>query len=123
MAHGDITHLEIPTGDFEAAKAFYGELFGWQIADVPGFEGYPMWQAPNQISGGGLVAPGGHHAQPVSMVEVDSVDATLAKVTAGGGEVLQEKTPISETSAFAIFRDPDGNVLGLYEGVTEVPDA
>lgn len=30
------------------------------------------------------------------------------------------KTSISETSWFAFFNDPDGNTIGLYEGVTEV---
>ncbi len=54
MAHGDITHIDIPVSDFAAAAQFYSELFGWQIAEMAGFEGYPMWQAPNKISGGGL---------------------------------------------------------------------
>ncbi|GMA35300.1 hypothetical protein GCM10025876_15040 [Demequina litorisediminis] len=54
MAHGDITHIDIPVSDLDRAKHFYGLLFGWQIAAPPGFEDYPMWQAPNKISGGGL---------------------------------------------------------------------
>ncbi len=36
MAHGDITHIDIPVSDFAAAAQFYSELFGWQIAEVPG---------------------------------------------------------------------------------------
>lgn len=39
MAHGDITHIDIPVGDMERAKAFYSGLFGWEIAEIPGFEG------------------------------------------------------------------------------------
>ena len=38
MAHGDITHVDIPVTDFARATEFYSRLFGWQIADVPGFE-------------------------------------------------------------------------------------
>ena len=49
MAHGDITHIDIPVTDLGKAAQFYSGLFGWQIAEVPGFEGYPMWQAPNKI--------------------------------------------------------------------------
>ena len=120
MAHGDITHIDIPVGDLNRAAQFYSELFGWQISEVPGFEGYPMWQAPNQISGGGLAPRGEGFTQPRSYVEVDSIEDTLAKVTALGGEVVMGKSPITDTSAFAVFTDADGNTIGLYEGVTEV---
>lgn len=119
MAHGDITHIDIPVADLGAAATFYSELFGWQIAEMPGFEGYPMWQAPNGISGGGLAPRGDGFTQPRSYVEVDSIEDTLAKVTAAGGSVLMEKSPISETSWWAIFADPDGNHVGLYEGTTD----
>ena len=122
MAHGDITHIDIPVSDLAAGTAFYGGLFGWQIAEVPGFEGYPMWQAPNKISGGGLAPRGDGFTQPRSYVEVDSIDETLAKVTAQGGSVVMEKSPISETIWWAILTDPDGNTVGLYEGVTDASD-
>lgn len=119
MAHGDITHIDIPVKDMAQAKSFYSELFGWQINEIPGFEGYPMWQAPNKVSGGGLAPCDDDFTQPRSYVEVDSIDETLAKATARGGEVLMEKQSISPTSWFAVFADPDGNRIGLYEGVTE----
>ena len=118
MPHGDITHIEIPVSDNARASEFYRGLFGWNIEEYPGYEGYPMWQAPNKISGGGLTARGENATSPVSYVEVDSIDETLAKVTASGGEVVNPKTPISETSWSASFRDPDGNEIGIYEGTT-----
>ncbi len=120
MAHGDITHIDIPVGDMERAKGFYGTLFGWQIQTYPGFEDYPMWQAPNGISGGGLAPRDEGFTQPRSYVEVDSIDDTLAQVTAHGGEVAMARSPIDENSWWAVFRDPDGNVVGLYE---KRPDA
>ena len=122
MAHGDITHIDIPVSDLEQAKAFYSQVFGWQISAPPGFEDYPMWQAPNKISGGGLAPRSEGFTQPRSYVEVDSIDETLAKVTQIGGRVLMEKSPITDTSWWAIFADPDGNEVGLYEGVTNVEE-
>ncbi|MEN3121696.1 VOC family protein [Janibacter sp. LM] len=119
MAHGDITHIDIPVTDLSAATSFYSGLFGWQIAEVPGYEGYPMWQAPNRISGGGLAPRGEGFEHPRSYVEVDSIDEVLAKAKATGGTVLMEKSPISETSWFAVLGDPDGNPIGIYEGMTE----
>ncbi|BDV32089.1 VOC family protein [Microbacterium terricola] len=120
MAHGDITHIDIPVQDYARATAFYSGLFGWQIADVPGFEGYPMWQAPNKISGGGLAPRDEGFTQPRSYVEVDSIDQTLAAAVDAGGTVLRGKEQITETSWWAVLSDPDGNTIGLFEGSTGV---
>jgi predicted enzyme related to lactoylglutathione lyase len=40
-------------------------------------------------------------------------------VTEHGGQVRVPKTEISATSWSAVLLDPDGNEIGLYEGVTE----
>ena len=122
MAHGDITHIDIPVSDMRKAAAFYQSLFGWRIEEFPGFEGYPMWRAPNQISGGGLAPRDEGFTQPRSYVEVDSIDDVLAKVEANGGTVTMPKTSIDPTSWFAAFTDPDGNAIGLYEGSTQVDE-
>jgi predicted enzyme related to lactoylglutathione lyase len=120
MAHGDITHIDIPVGDLGKAKDFYGELFGWQFNEYPGYEDYPMWRAPNKISGGGLAPRSPEFTAPRSYVEVDSIDDTLAQAVELGGTVTQAKQPISETSWWAAFLDPDGNSIGLFEGTTGV---
>lgn len=122
MAHGDITHVDIPVSDPGRAGEFYSQLFGWQISAPPGFEDYPMWQAPNKISGGGLAPRSEGFTQPRSYVEVDSIDETLALVERTGGSVVMARSPISDTSWWAIFTDPDGNEIGLYEGVTDVEE-
>ncbi|RLK46698.1 VOC family protein [Microbacterium telephonicum] len=118
MAHGDITHIDIPVSDLAKASEFYSGLFGWTIAEVPGYEGYPMWQAPNKISGGGLAPRSDGFEQPRSYVEVDSIDETVAAAEKAGATVAMAKAPISETSWWAVIVDPDGNHIGLYEGTT-----
>ncbi len=117
MAHGDITHIEIPVSDKAKAAQFYGSMFGWDIQEMPGFEGYPMWQAPNKLSGGGLVDRTAELTQPTSYVEVDSIDGLLTTVVELGGSVVSPKTPIDDSSWWATVRDPDGNLIGLYEGM------
>lgn len=119
MPHGDITHIDIPVEDLEKAKDFYSRLFGWQISAPPGFEDYPMWQAPNKISGGGLAPRSDSFTQPRSYVEVDSIEDTIELAVEHGARVVMDKSPISETSWWAIFEDPDGNHVGLYEGTTD----
>ena len=118
MPHGDITHIDIPVSDMARAQGFYSTLFGWEIAEPPGLEGYPMRRAPNQIRGGGLAPRGEGFTQPRSYVETDSIEETLELVKANGGKGLMDKSPISDTSWWAIFEDPDGNHVGLYEGET-----
>ena len=122
MAHGDITHIDIPVSDLAAGQEFYSSLFGWQIAEPPGFEGYPMWQAPNKISGGGLAPREDGFTQPRSYVEVDSIDDTALAAVKAGGRVAMEKQQISPTSWWAVIVDPDGNEIGLYEGSTDTPE-
>lgn len=119
MPHGDITHIDIPVSDLARGSQFYSTLFGWQIAEVPGFEGYPMWQAPNKISGGGLAPRDEGFTQPRSYVEVDSIDETVALAKENGATVVMEKSAITDTSWWAVITDPDGNHIGLYEGTTD----
>jgi len=115
MAHGDITHVEIPVRDVASATAFFGELFGWQIAEDPAYPGYPMWQAPNGVSGGALVPRDSENEQPVAYVEVDSIESVLAAATARGGRVVKERSPVDDRSWWAVLADPDGNLIGLFE--------
>lgn len=118
MAHGDITHIDIPVDDMERATAFYGAVLGWQISEMDGFEGYPMWQAPNQVSGGGFAQREGSFQSIRTYVEVDSIDDVLAKALEAGGDVVLAKSPISDTSWYAVVSDTEGNQMGLYEGTT-----
>jgi len=120
MPHGDITHVDIPADDIERARTFYSSLFGWQIAEMPGYEGYPMWQAPNKISGGGIAQRSEGLTSIRTYVEVDSIDDIIARTRELGGRVAMEKSPISETSWYAAVEDTEGNIMGLYEGITDV---
>ena len=119
MAHGDITHIDIPVSDLTKATTFYSALFGWNIAEMPGFEGYPMWRAHIGISGAGLAPRDDEFTQPRSYVEVDSIDETVAKTRAAGGTVAMAKANITDTSWWAVIVDPDGNHIGLYESHAE----
>ena len=118
MPHGDITHIDIPVSDLAKGAEFYSGLFGWQIAEVEGFAGYPMWAAPNGISGGGLAPRSDGFTEPRSYVEVDSIDDVIAKAEASGGSVAMPKENITAKSWWAVIVDPDGNHIGLFEGTT-----
>ena len=48
-------------------------------------------------------------------VDVDSIDETLKSVEAAGGSVVQSRSEIPGMGAYAYLRDPEGNIVGLWE--------
>jgi hypothetical protein len=110
-----ICHVEIPCSSTEKAKKFFNGVFGWEMSDMPGMEGYTLFK-PQSGPGGGFstqmkVAQGGI----LFHVEVEDIEAMLKKVESAGGKTVKGKTQITpEIGHFAIFTDPDGNQIGLF---------
>jgi predicted enzyme related to lactoylglutathione lyase len=52
---------------------------------------------------------------PVITVDVEAIDDALKEIEAGGGTTITPRTVIPGMGAFAYFKDPEGNVLGLWE--------
>jgi predicted enzyme related to lactoylglutathione lyase len=118
MQHGDFTHIEIPADDTDRAKRFYAGLFGWGFEDVPGLDGYFLFTTPvGQEGMGGAVGKRGESApsQLRSYINVDSIDATLPKVTELGGTVIEAKAEVPGQGWYAVFADSEGNELALWE--------
>ena len=40
MAHGQITHIELPADDTLRARRFYSKLFGWELREMESYAGY-----------------------------------------------------------------------------------
>jgi uncharacterized protein len=47
-------------------------------------------------------------------VMVDSVEQKLEQIVQSGGAIVTPLTPQREGEAYATFRDPAGNVLGIF---------
>src|SRR5207342_1780299 len=73
-----------------------------------------MPKEPGAINGG-IMKRSSDTPHPVITVQVDAIDDSLKKIEAGGGSVIQPRTPIPNMGAFAYFKDPEGNVMGLWE--------
>jgi predicted enzyme related to lactoylglutathione lyase len=119
MSKHPVVHIDIPASDPVAASTFYAEAFGWNIQIPPGYEGYPMFQEEKGPSGGfaklgmmqGIVDKPG---DVLIYLDTEDIDASLAKVTAHGGAVIQAKTEIPGVGWWAAFTDPTGNRMGLF---------
>jgi uncharacterized protein len=123
-----VVHFEIPTNDVARAKEFYGSIFEWELQDydmdggnytiamtVP-VDDKQTPKEPGAINGG-LMKRTSDTPAPVITIGVDSIDDALKKVEAGGGTVVQPRTEIPNMGAFAYFKDPEANVMGLWETV------
>jgi predicted enzyme related to lactoylglutathione lyase len=53
--------------------------------------------------------------QPVNYVSVESIDEYSKKVTDLGGEIVVPKTEIPQMGWFALAKDPEGNIFGIFE--------
>jgi len=124
---GKVVHFEIPAEDLDRAKKFYGSIFGWDLQTMP-MEGgeYTMVTTtpvdeqtrmptePGAINGG-MMQRDERVSAPVITIDVDAIDDALRDIEASGGSTVTPRTPIPGMGAFAYFKDPEGNVLGLWE--------
>jgi len=114
FANGKICYIEMPATDIARSAEFYQRVFGWHIRKR-GDGSTAFDDATGEVSGTWVrgrtpaAAPGF-----MIYVMVDNVAATLELLVADGGEIVQ---PIGADAPLitARFRDPGGNVLGLYQ--------
>jgi hypothetical protein len=114
LGNGKICYVEIPATDVALSADFYHKVFGWSIRQR-GDGATAFDDAVGQVSGA-WVTGRPPAAQPGFMIYiwVDSVAETVEAVVAHGCEIVQ---PIGADAPeiTARFRDPAGNVVGLYQ--------
>jgi predicted enzyme related to lactoylglutathione lyase len=114
FANGKICYLEIPATDLRRSVDFYQRVFGWSIRRR-GDGSTAFDDGVGEVSGTWVTGrPPSREPGLLIYVMVDSVAATIEAVVAHGGELVQ---PIGADAPeiTARFRDPAGNVIGLYQ--------
>ena len=114
LKNGKICYIEMPATDIARSADFYKKVFGWQ-SRKRGDGSTAFDDSVNEVSGTWVLGrPPSAKPGLLFYIMVDSVAATLDAVAAQGGEMVQ---PIGADAPeiTARFRDPAGNVLGLYE--------
>jgi predicted enzyme related to lactoylglutathione lyase len=112
--NGKICYVEIPTTDIKRSADFYQKVFGWNVRQR-GDGSTAFDDSVGQVSGSWVLGrPPSSQPGILTYIMCDSVAATLEKIVANGGEVVQ---PIGGDAPeiTARFRDPGGNVIGLYQ--------
>lgn len=118
-----VVHFEIPYEDGDRARAFYGEAFGWDLQAWPEGEYTLVTTGPTGESGasepgfinGGMFEREAPLGSPVIVIAVDDIDASLATVERLGGTTVVAKQPVGDMGWAAYFKDPEGNLMGLFQ--------
>lgn len=125
-----VVHFEIPTDDHPRAKRFYGEVFGWQLQDMPAGADVYTFAITSEIDenyqhkevgaiNGGLFPRNAELpvSNPVITIGVDSIDEHIRKIEAAGGTLVVPKGEVPEMGYYAYFKDTEGNLMGLWENM------
>jgi predicted enzyme related to lactoylglutathione lyase len=121
-AQGTPNWVDLQTSNQDAAKAFYGGLFGWTYDDQPMpqgpvysmamLDGHPVAAIAPQSPE--LAAAG---APPMwnTYLAVDSVEDAVARVEAAGGKVAMAPFDVMDAGRMAFVLDPAGAAVALWQ--------
>jgi len=113
--HGAFSWCELMTTDVDAAKAFYGKLFGWGMEDMPMPEmTYTVVKAGGNGIGGIMAIPKQAQGMPPmwgAYVTVDDVDMTARTAEQLGAKLLVPPQDIPDVGRFCVIQDPQGATI------------
>ena len=118
---GTHSWVDLATTDPDAAKRFYGDLFGWGYNDLPVGDGAVYSMAT--LGSDNVAALNEQQAAEREMgvpphwnnyVTVEDVDASAARVGELGGSVVVEPFDVMTAGRMAVITDPSGAYLSLW---------
>ena len=120
--HGTPCWTDLQTTDVEAAKAFYGQLFGWTFDDLPTPMGATYSLALVGSDTVAAIAPqppmvAENNIPPMwsTYIAVDDADKAVAAASENGGTVLMPADDIPGSGRMAFVADPSGAAVGLWQ--------
>jgi uncharacterized protein len=127
-ASGTPSWVDVQTTDTNAAKQFYGSLFGWDFVDNPIDEANGVYYSIATIRGLDVaaVSPLGDQAAAGvpphwnSYVSVDDVDATTAKVESAGGTVHAPPFDVMDAGRMSVVQDPTGAIILPWQAKSNI---
>jgi uncharacterized protein len=117
-APGTPSWVDLGEDDLDGAAAFYGALFGWTCESAGPEEetgGYRMFFYKGKPVAG--IGPKMSPGPPfwTTYVTVANADDTIAQVKAAGGAVFVEPMDVLDVGRMAVFADPTGAVLSIWQ--------
>ena len=113
---GSFCWNELLARDSNAAAQFYSRLFGWTAVPFPGETPYTLFKADDRQVAGLMTCPDEQIGPRwLSYVLVEDVDASAKKAGDLGAAILMEPTDIPSVGRIAVFQDPQGAPLGIFQ--------
>ncbi len=115
---GLISWTELTTHDAAASAKFYTSLFGWEREDKDmGDFTYSFFKTGERTVTGMIELPADAQLLPgmwINYVTVENLEAAIAKARELGAEICKDVTALP-FGRFAIIKDPQGAVIGLWQ--------
>ena len=110
--------VDVMTSDVEGARAFYGQLFGWE-SEEPNEElaGYFNFTKDGvRVAGGFRTMPGAAMPDVWSVyLATDDARGTVEAVKANGGQVMSDAMDVQDLGTMAVVTDPGGAAIGMWQ--------
>lgn len=112
-----VVHFEIPVDDPDRAKDFYRAVFDWKLE---GYGDTPYWLASTGDQGGmgidgALIGRSEVHRSTVVVIDVEDLDDAVERAVGAGAAEVHPKQAVPGMGWSAYVRDPEGNVIGLWQ--------
>ncbi|GAA4775790.1 VOC family protein [Stakelama sediminis] len=106
-----LNYVELPVRDVAGQKRFYAESFGWDFTDFgPDYAAMTTGEGDLGLNGDA----GQWTAQLLPVIEVDDIEAVMARVREAGGTITQAIFAFPGGRRFH-FRDPHGHELAVSQ--------
>ena len=104
--------------DIAKARAFYSDVFSWTVQPGgPETGGYSV----AELNGRGVAGLGPKMGPPeaptmwMTYLATSDADATAAKITSAGGQLVMEPMDVMDAGRMAVAVDPAGAVFGVWQ--------
>ena len=122
---GSFCWIELATTDQNAAKNFYGTLFGWTASDMPmgPDDVYTMFQLQGRSAAAAYTLRAEQRSMGVPphwmlYIAVDSADDAASRTAELGGKVLAPAFDVFDVGRMAVLQDPTGAAFSVWQAKT-----
>ncbi len=119
---GSFCWIELHTTDQNAAKNFYGSLFGWQAHDNPmgPDDFYTEFKLQGREAAAGFTLRPEERSQGIPShwmiyITVDNADAAATKAQQLGGKICGPAFDVMDAGRMAVIQDPTGAILCVWQ--------
>jgi uncharacterized protein len=114
VKRGSFVHVEFASEDPGRTRRFLEQVFGWEFQTTPE-PNYLAYATPSGPGGAVTKLSGERPPGILNYVLSDDIEGDLRRIEGAGGKVRLGKTEIPYIGWWALFEEPMGGVLALFQ--------